>query len=111
LDRILAEGLPTRFARHAQMAEMTQRWALNRLGLLAPEGYRSRTMTAVLNTRHIDVAALNAHLATHDMAIASGYGALRETTFRIGHMGEIQPADVERLLAAIDDYLAASGHR
>lgn len=105
LDRILAEGLPARFARHAQMAEMTQRWALDRLGLLAPEGYRSRSVTAVLNTRRIDVAALIAHLAAHDMAIASGYGALRETTFRIGHMGEIQPSDVTELLAHIDEFL------
>jgi predicted phosphoserine aminotransferase len=110
LDRILAEGLTARFARHNRMAEMTQQWALDRLGLLAPEGFRSRTVTAVRNTRNLDVAALNAHLAAYDMAIASGYGALRETTFRIGHMGEIQPADVERLLSAIDDYLAAD-HR
>jgi len=107
LDRILAEGLPARFARHARMAEITQRWALERFDLLAPQGARSRTVTAVLNTRRLDVAALNAHLASLDMAIAGGYGSLRETTFRIGHMGEIQPADVEQLLAAIDDHLAS----
>lgn len=109
LDRVLAEGLPARFARHARMAEITQRWALDRFGLLAPDGFRSRTVTAVLNTRRIDVTALNEHLADHDMAIAGGYGALRENTFRIGHMGEIQPADVERLLAAIDESIAALG--
>ena len=107
LDRILAEGLPPRFARHARMAERTQQWALDHFGLLAPEGFRSRTVTAILNTRKLDVGALNAHLAAHDMAIAGGYGALRETTFRIGHMGEIQPADLDRLLSAIDAYLAA----
>ena len=107
LDRILAEGLPARFARHARMAERTQAWALDHFDLLAPEGFRSRTVTAILNTRKLDVGALNAHLAAHDMAIAGGYGALRETTFRIGHMGEIQPADLDRLLSAIDAYLAA----
>jgi len=109
LERILAEGLPARFARHTRMGERTQQWALDRFALLAPEGFRSRTVTAVVNSRKIDVAALNAHLAAHDMAIAAGYGALRETTFRIGHMGEIQPDDLERLLSAIDDYLAAVG--
>jgi predicted phosphoserine aminotransferase len=106
LGRILAEGLPARFARHERMAAMTQAWALDRFGLLAPQGFRSRTVTAVRNTRRVDVAALNEHLVAHDMAIAGGYGALRETTFRIGHMGEIQPEDVERLLTAIDEYLA-----
>jgi aspartate aminotransferase-like enzyme len=105
LDRILAEGLPARFARHIRMAEMTQAWALERFGLLAPEGFRSRTVTAVLNTRRVDIGALNAHLAARDMVIAAGYGALRDTTFRIGHMGEIQPDDVRQLLRAIDDYL------
>jgi aspartate aminotransferase-like enzyme len=107
LDRILAEGLPARFARHTRMAEMTQRWALDRLDLLAPEGSRSRTVTAVRNTLRLDVNALNADLAKVDMTIANGYGALRETTFRIGHMGEIQPEDVALLLSAIDDHLAA----
>jgi aspartate aminotransferase-like enzyme len=41
------------------------------------------------------------------MAIANGYGLVRDRTFRIGHMGEIQPADVERLLARMDDFLAS----
>jgi predicted phosphoserine aminotransferase len=106
LDRILAEGLEARFARHQAMAEMTRAWALDRFDLLAPAGFRSRTVTAVAHGGRLDVAGLNAHLAAYDMAVAGGYGALRETTFRIGHMGEIQPADVEQLLAAIDDYLA-----
>jgi predicted phosphoserine aminotransferase len=107
LDRILIEGLPARFARHARMAALTQAWALDRMALLAPEGFRSKTVTAVVHDRRLDVAALIAHLASRDMAIGSGYGPLREMTFRIGHMGEIQPADVELLLAGIDDYLGS----
>jgi len=106
LDRILIEGLAARFARHARMAQMTQAWALERMALLAPDGFRSKTVTAIVHDRRLDVSALIAHLASRDMAIARGYGALREFTFRIGHMGEIQPADVELLLAGIDDYLA-----
>jgi len=86
---------------------MTQAWELERMALLAPEGFRSKTVTAIVHDRRLDVAALIAHLASRDMAIASGYGVLREMTFRIGHMGEIQPADVELLLAGIDDYLAS----
>jgi len=108
LDRILIEGLPARFARHARMAQMTQAWALERMALLAPDGFRSKTVTAIVHDRRLDVTALIAHLAARDMAIARGYGALREITFRIGHMGEIHPADVELLLAGIDDYLASS---
>jgi aspartate aminotransferase-like enzyme len=41
------------------------------------------------------------------MSIANGYGPLKDKTFRIGHMGEIQPADVSELLAHIDEFLRA----
>jgi predicted phosphoserine aminotransferase len=108
LDRMLAEGLPARFERHQALAAMAQAWAAERFGLFAPEGYRARTVTAVVNTRSLDVAALNAHLAAHGMTLANGYGKLKGRTFRVGHMGEIRPADVQALLDRIDDFLRAS---
>jgi predicted phosphoserine aminotransferase len=108
LQRMLAEGLEDRFARHARMAALTQAWAAERFSLFAAEGSRSRTLTAIHNTRSIDIAALNAHLAGYGMAIANGYGPLKGKTFRIGHMGEIQPADLEALFGHIDEFLARS---
>jgi aspartate aminotransferase-like enzyme len=62
----------------------------------------------VQNTRQIDVGALNTHLSAHGMAIANGYGPLKGKTFRIGHMGEIQPADLEVLFSHIDSFLAGA---
>lgn len=106
LDRILAEGLPARFDRHARMASQTQAWAQASFDLFAQEGYRSKTVTTIVNTRDIDVIALSAHLARAGMAIANGYGPLKGKTFRIGHMGEITPDDVAALLAEIDAFLA-----
>jgi predicted phosphoserine aminotransferase len=105
LHRILAEGLEDRYGRHARMAAAAQAWAAERFDLFAAEGFRSRTLTAIRNTREIDVAALNSHLAAHGMAIANGYGPLKGRTFRIGHMGEIQPADLDELLLHIDEFL------
>jgi aspartate aminotransferase-like enzyme len=87
------------------MAAAAQAWAAERFDLFAAEGFRSRTLTAIRNTREIDVAALNSHLAAHGMAIANGYGPLKGRTFRIGHMGEIQPADLDELLLHIDEFL------
>jgi predicted phosphoserine aminotransferase len=106
LDRILAEGLDTRFERHARMAARAQDWAAARFDLLAPPGCRSRTVTCVKNTRGIAVEALNAHLRARGMQISEGYGKLKGSTFRIAHMGEIRLADLDALLAAIDEYLA-----
>ena len=37
--------------------------------------------------------------------IASGYGKLKDTTIRIGHMGDHTVAEVETLLAALAEVL------
>ena len=106
LDRILAEGLPARFARHRAMADHVREWALDRFDILAPEGYRSDSVTAVVNTRKIDVGMLNRHLAaTADWVISNGYAKLRDLTFRIGHMGDHTVEECRELTGAIDRFL------
>ncbi|MFQ5943614.1 MAG: pyridoxal-phosphate-dependent aminotransferase family protein [Anaerolineales bacterium] len=106
LDRILSEGLEAREKRHEAMASLVQSWAQENFALFAAEGHRSRTVTAIRNTQEMDVPALNTRLAEFDMTLANGYGPLKNKTFRIGHMGETQPSDIEELLGHIDDFLA-----
>jgi predicted phosphoserine aminotransferase len=106
LDRIFAEGLDNRFARHSAMAKRVQEWAeAHDQSIYAPEGYRSQTVTTIKNDRGISISDLNTFLKQRDMRIANGYGPLKDKTFRIAHMGEIQMADVEKLLAAMEEYL------
>lgn len=106
LDRILAEGLENRFARHSAMAKRVHEWAdAHDLAMYAPEGYRSQTVTTIKNERGIRVPDLNAFLKQREMRIAGGYGPIKETTFRIAHMGETQMEDIEKLLAAMEEYL------
>lgn len=106
LDRILTEGLENRFSRHSAMAERVQAWAdAHDLSMYAPEGYRSQTVTTVKNERGIDLSDLNAFLKQRGMRIANGYGPLKNITFRIAHMGEIQMSDLDELFAAMDEYL------
>jgi predicted phosphoserine aminotransferase len=106
LRRMVAEGLPARFARHAEMARRVQDWADERFANFAAAGFRSKTVTTITNTHNIDVHALNASLASHGMVLANGYGPLKNRTFRIGHMGETQPEDIDRLLGQIEAFLA-----
>ncbi|MBN2256939.1 MAG: alanine--glyoxylate aminotransferase family protein [Anaerolineaceae bacterium] len=107
LERILAEGLENRFARHTAMAERTQKWAVEHgMQPLAPEGYRSKTVSTINNTRGMDISALNKFLLTRGMRIANGYGDLKEKTFRIAHMGEIHMKAVDTLLEAMEEFLA-----
>ncbi len=110
LDRILAEGLENRFARHSAMAKRCQDWAAGKgWPLLAPEGYRSQTLTVVVNPPEFDCAEFNKFVAPKGIRLANGYGDLKGKTFRIAHMGEITPANVDELLGLIDEYMAGKG--
>lgn len=110
LDRILAEGIENRFTRHKEMAERVHAWAeYHGLSMYAPEGYRSQTVTTVKNERGIDISDLNSFLKQRGMRIANGYGPLKNVTFRIAHMGEIQMHDLEELFAAMEEYLKRNG--
>jgi aspartate aminotransferase-like enzyme len=109
LDRILAEGLENRFARHSAMATRVQEWAeAHDLSMYAPEGYRSQTVTTIKNERGISIPDLNAFLKQKDMRIAGGYGPIKASTFRIAHMGETQLEDIEKLLEAMEEFLESS---
>jgi aspartate aminotransferase-like enzyme len=106
LDRMLAEGMENRFARHTAMAKKTQTWMIEHgMEPLAAEPYRSKTVSTIQNSRNMDIAALNTFLLTKKMRIANGYGDLKGKTFRIAHMGEIQMWDVDMLLNAMGEFL------
>lgn len=107
MDDIFAEGLENRFARHKAMADYVREWARENFALFAQPGYESNTLTAIRNTRGISVAALNEELGRRGAAISNGYGKLKEKTFRIAHMGDIQLSDIKELLSQIDEIIAA----
>jgi aspartate aminotransferase-like enzyme len=105
LDRILAEGLEKRHARHKEMAEYARAWAKSNFALYPEEKHASVTLTTITNTRNISVKGLNDELAKVGMQISNGYGDLKEKTFRIAHMGELTLADVKEVIAAIGKIL------
>jgi aspartate aminotransferase-like enzyme len=107
LDRILAEGLEQRFARHSAMARRVQDWAdTKHLGIYAPQGFRSQTVTTIKNQLKWDIITLNNFLKARGMRLANGYGPLKDLTFRIAHMGETQMNDITMLLGALEEFLA-----
>jgi predicted phosphoserine aminotransferase len=108
LDRILAEGLDNRFARHAAMAQRTRNWARahGMEPLAAAEAYCSKTVSTIQNSKGMDISALNKFLLTKGMRIANGYGEMKDKTYRIAHMGEIQMKDVDILLGLMAEFLA-----
>ena len=106
LDRIFAEGLDNRFARHAAMAKKVQDWsAAHGMEPLAKEAYRSKTVVTIKNSLGWDISALNKFLQARGMRIANGYGKIKDVTFRVATMGETQLSDVDMLLAAMEEFI------
>jgi predicted phosphoserine aminotransferase len=105
LDNILTEGLEKRFERHRQMADFVRHWAKKNFALFAQPGYESHTLTVIKNTQNIDVGALNKELQRRGMIIANGYGAIKDMTFRIAHMGDLTLDDIKELTEDIDQIL------
>jgi aspartate aminotransferase-like enzyme len=109
LDRILAEGLEARWARHERLYQATARWALERgMSFASAEGARSWTVSCLKPPAGVEAQAIVKGLAARGITIGGGYGDLKPTTFRIGHMGEVREDDLAALLSEIDQILAVS---
>ena len=94
-------------ARHARTNALVHDWVTRRgFDFFASEGFRSKSLTCVANTRGIDVADLVSKLKQrHRLAIDGGYGKLKGQTFRLSNMGDETGESVGELLDALDDCL------
>jgi aspartate aminotransferase-like enzyme len=105
MDRIAKEGFDARFKRHSEMAAIVQAWAKKYFALYPEESYASKTVSCIKNTRGISVSDLNKELGKRGLMLSNGYGKLKEQTFRIAHMGDLQKSDIQELLSAIEEIL------
>ncbi len=102
--KLLAEGMENVWQRHKQMGDFVRSWAKEKFALFCEEKYASNTLTAVKNTRGINVAeTIDAIQRKHNTIFGNGYGKLKEQTFRIAHMGDITLDDLKELLTWIDE--------
>ncbi len=105
LDRIFKEGLENRFIRHIEIAEYMINWANHFFKVYPLPGFESLTVTCITNNKQINITELNKALQVKDMVISNGYGSLKDKTFRIGHMGELNIEDMIELTNAIEEIL------
>lgn len=107
-ERILAEGLEARYARHERMMRMTHDWACEHgFELFPAPGYASPTVTCIRNTRGIDVTAMVQYAKARRLVIGNGYGRLKNQTFRIAHMGELTPEHMHELFDVLTAFLSS----
>jgi aspartate aminotransferase-like enzyme len=107
MDRMFAEGLENRYARHLAMAQHCRVWGRARFGLYGDERFLSPTITHIKNSG-FDFGALNKELGKRGATISDGYGPFKGKTFRIGHMGDLSLDDVQWLTGEIDDILKSN---
>ena len=108
LDEIFEEGLDARYERHGRTNALVHDW-VKRAGFdfFAEDGFRSKTLTCVANTKSIDVlATAKALREKHHLIIDPGYGKLRGKTFRLSNMGDETEETVLHLLGCLDDCLS-----
>jgi aspartate aminotransferase-like enzyme len=109
LERIRAEGLEERWARHAAMRQATVDWVAEMqdqgvdVGLFAPEGHRSPTVTCISLPGGISGPDVVAAMRERGWVIGGGYARLKETTIRIGHMGDHTAGKLRELLADLGE--------
>ena len=102
------EGLERVYQRHADMAARARRGAAELgLALQCPAlGTYSTTLTAIAAPDGVAPKDLRNGMRLRGVLTAGGLGKYRDTAFRIGHMGDIRLADVDRTLAALAETLA-----
>lgn len=109
-ERIRAEGVEARAARHWAMAERAWRWVEERgprweLSLFAPVGRRSPTVTTIAVDGAMPAPEICKAMTKRGWTLGTGYGSLKDFTFRIGHMGDHTVDELDALLTALEEVL------
>ena len=113
LKHLRSETIESRWARHAAMARRTWEWVDEvrdsglPISVLAPEGSRSPTVTCISLPSTHNGTAINSAMKARGFTISAGYGSLKDTSIRIGHMGDHTVEELDVLLATLREVLAA----
>lgn len=113
LADIRRETIEARWERHAVMARRTWTWVdeMRNAGvpvsILAPEGGRSPTVTCISLPQTHNGGAVTSTMKSRGFVISAGYGELKDTGIRIGHMGDHTVEELNELLDALREVLTA----
>jgi aspartate aminotransferase-like enzyme len=109
--RLRAEGREATWARHRAVAAGA-RAGLEALGLslVAPEAYRSPTVTAAWLPEGLEWAPFNADMRSRGLVVAGGQDRMAGRILRFGHMGMVEPADLADAVRVMGETLRDHGY-
>ena len=113
LADVAKEGIEARWARHEAMRALVERWVAERraeglaIGLLTKASEHSATVSAITLPPERFAADVVRALGAKGFVIGRGYGAMQDSTIRIGHMGDHTPKGLARCLDALTSVLTS----
>jgi aspartate aminotransferase-like enzyme len=115
LSNIALEGIERRWERHLAMRTMTEAWVSTTaeklrvpLRVLATEGIRSPTVTAIVLPDRVTPSQIVEEVARRGFVIGGGLAPVAKTTIRIGHMGDHTVDGLAFCLSAVEDAVAGA---
>ncbi|HJS72298.1 MAG TPA: alanine--glyoxylate aminotransferase family protein [Acidimicrobiia bacterium] len=108
LKRMAEETIEGRWRRHRDMQERTVAWVeeMNQSGVdievFAAAGHRSPTVTCITSDRPSEIVSA---MFERGWVIGGGYGKIKDSTIRIGHMGDHTVEELESLLEVLGDVM------
>ena len=113
LADIRRETIEGRWERHAAMARRTWAWVDEMrdsgvpISVLAPEGARSPTVTCITVPPNKNGGEVTAAMKSRGYVISAGYGTLKDSGIRIGHMGDHTIDELNEVLDVLREVLTA----
>jgi len=112
------EGIERRWDRHIAMRDATIEWVYGmstrrgiELSVVAPDAARSPTVTVVKLPPELKGPEVTDAIQLRGITVGSGYGKLKDTTFRIGHMGDHTMEGIRRCLHACESAITELAER
>ena len=106
LDNIVrGETLEARFARHERMRDITLERTARYATIAGDPEHASPTVTALRPVMSAD--SIRSAMKKRGYTLGGGYGEWKESTFRIGHMGDITIESLEAMLDVLDEVASA----
>jgi aspartate aminotransferase-like enzyme len=112
LEAIATEGIEARWSRHKAMAARTQEWIASisdetdkRISNIAPLGFQSPTVSTIRLPADLPSDVFTPAVSKKGIVVGNGYGKLKSSTFRIGHMGDHTLETLDRCLTACGSVL------